>query len=193
MYHKKICRLQPTTSYHTVLGFPILARVPAQNFSNFEFIHVTFGACSSRMDSKMITCVTHSKTETLKVTGSPCHYIFYLVEDGPLCRHRIRAKRVIFDNLVHSNCIIIMCNFFSYHSHQWWFLIVGLLATSVYGKFRRGCLCKSSMRSGDIVRICRGRLSIGNLQGHTPCVLHCVPSHLSTIARKDFLFAVTLF
>jgi len=24
---------------HTVLGFPILARVPAQNFSKFEFIH----------------------------------------------------------------------------------------------------------------------------------------------------------
>ena len=49
-YHKKICRLQPTTSYHTVLGFPILARVPAQNFSNFEFIHVTLCVCSFRMD-----------------------------------------------------------------------------------------------------------------------------------------------
>ena len=49
----------------------------------------------------MITCVTHSQTETLKGTGSPCHYIFYLLEDGPLCRHRIRAKRVIFDNLFH--------------------------------------------------------------------------------------------
>ena len=32
MYHKQICRLQPTTSYHTVLGFPILARVTAHNF-----------------------------------------------------------------------------------------------------------------------------------------------------------------
>jgi len=50
MYHKQICRLQPTTSYHTVLGFPILARVPAQNFSKFEFIHVTFCVCSFRMD-----------------------------------------------------------------------------------------------------------------------------------------------
>jgi len=50
MYHKQICRLQPTTSYHTVLGFPILARVPSQNFSKFEFIHVTFCECSFRMD-----------------------------------------------------------------------------------------------------------------------------------------------
>ena len=50
MYHKQLCRLQPTTSYHTVLGFPILARVPAQNFSKFDFIHVTFCVCSFRMD-----------------------------------------------------------------------------------------------------------------------------------------------
>jgi len=50
MYHKQICRLQPTTSYHTVLGFPILARAPAQNISKFEFIHVTSCLCSFRMD-----------------------------------------------------------------------------------------------------------------------------------------------
>ena len=37
MYYKQPCRLQPTTSYHTVLGFPILARVTAHNFSNFDF------------------------------------------------------------------------------------------------------------------------------------------------------------
>jgi len=60
----------------------------------------------------MITCVTHSKSETLKGTGSPCHYISYLVEDGPLCRHRIHATRVIFDHLAHFNLIMIMCNLF---------------------------------------------------------------------------------
>jgi len=49
--------------------------------------------------SKMFTCVTHSKSENLKGPGSPCHYIPYLVEDGLLCRHRICARRVIFDNL----------------------------------------------------------------------------------------------
>jgi len=47
--HKKICRSQPTTSYHIVLEYPILARVLAQNFSNFEFIHVTLCVCSFRM------------------------------------------------------------------------------------------------------------------------------------------------
>jgi len=60
----------------------------------------------------MITCLTHAQTETLKGTGSPCDYKFYLVADGPLCRHRIRAKRVFFDNLVHFNFIIIRCIFF---------------------------------------------------------------------------------
>ena len=50
MYYKQPCRLQPTTSYHTVLGFPILACVPAHNFSKFDFIHVTFCVCSFRMD-----------------------------------------------------------------------------------------------------------------------------------------------
>ena len=50
MYYKQPCRLQPTTSYHTVLGFPILARVTAHNFSNFDFIHVTFCVCWFRMD-----------------------------------------------------------------------------------------------------------------------------------------------
>ena len=33
MYYKQPCRLQPTTSYHTVLDFPILARVTAHKFS----------------------------------------------------------------------------------------------------------------------------------------------------------------
>ena len=50
MYHKQICRLQPPTSYHTVLGFPILARVTVHNFSKFDFIHVTFCVSSFRMD-----------------------------------------------------------------------------------------------------------------------------------------------
>ena len=37
MYYKQPGRLQPTTSYHTVLGFPILARVTAHNFSKIWF------------------------------------------------------------------------------------------------------------------------------------------------------------
>jgi len=50
MYYKQPCRLQSATSYHTVLCFPILARVTAHNFSKFDFIHVTFCVCSFRMD-----------------------------------------------------------------------------------------------------------------------------------------------
>jgi len=39
------------------------------------------------------------------------------------------------------------------------------------GKFRRGSLCKPDMSSGDLASSCRGRLSISNLQDHTPWVL----------------------
>jgi len=46
---------------------------------------------------------------------------------------------------------------------------------TVLGKFRRGCLLKSDMSSGELASSCRGRQSIGNLQGHTPCALDWVP------------------
>ena len=105
MYYKQPCRLQPTTSYHTVLGFPILARVTAHNFSKSDFIHVTFCVCSFRVD--LLVQNDHLRDPlpdwNSQGTGSPCHYIFYLVEDGPLCRHRIRAKRVTSDNLFQFN------------------------------------------------------------------------------------------
>jgi len=47
------------------------------------------------------------------------------------------------------------------------FLIVGRPATDVE-RLQHGCLLKSEMRSGDMARSCRGRLSIGKLLGHTP-------------------------
>ena len=50
----------------------------------------------------------------------------------------------------------------------------------VVTKWRRVCLLKSVIRSGDMARRCRGRLSIGNLQGHTPWVLDCVPSRATS-------------
>ena len=64
-------------------------------------------------------------------------YIFYLVEDGSLCRHRIRAKRVIFDNLVHFNFIVIMYNFF--------FLSLSSVMVSYRGSPGYICLWKISM------------------------------------------------
>jgi len=53
---------------------------------------------------------------------------------------------------------------------------------TVPGQFRHGCLLKSDMSSGDLVSSCRGRLSISNLQGHTPRVLDWVQytSHVET-------------
>ena len=53
---------------------------------------------------------------------------------------------------------------------------------TVLRQFRRGSLLNSDMSSGDLVSSCRGRLSIGNLQGHMPWVLDGVPftSHVET-------------
>ena len=45
MYYKQPCRLQPTTSYHTVLGLPILTRVTAHNFSNGACVHPHARVC----------------------------------------------------------------------------------------------------------------------------------------------------
>ena len=47
-----------------------------------------------------------------------------------------------------------------------------LYPATVLGMFRRGCLFKTDMSSGDLASSCRGRLLTGNLQGHTPWVLH---------------------
>jgi len=106
MYYKQPCCLQPTTSYHTVLGFPIHARVPAQNFAKFDFIHVTFCVCSFQMDSLVQNDHLRDPLPDWNSQGyrfTVSLKIFYLVEDGPLCRHRIRAKRVVCDNLVDFN------------------------------------------------------------------------------------------
>jgi len=175
MYHKQLCRLQPTTSYHTVLGFPILARVPAQNFSKFDFIHVTFCVCSFRMDllvqiDNLFDTRPDWNSQGYRVTVS---FIFYLVADGPLCRHRIRAKRVFFDNLIHFNFIIIRCIFFLIT-----LISIGFLSrVSWLHMFMENidvAVCASLPWGGDMARICRGRLSISNLQGHR---VYCIAFH----------------
>jgi len=43
------------------------------------------------------------------------------------------------------------------------------------GKNRRGCLLKQDMSAGDNANCCSGRLSRGNLQGHTPWVFFLDP------------------
>jgi len=48
------------------------------------------------------------------------------------------------------------------------------------GNYRRGCLLKQDMSAGDNANCCSGRLSIGNLQGHTPWVFFGVPSRASS-------------
>ena len=45
---------------------------------------------------------------------------------------------------------------------------------------RRGCLLKQDMSAGEDDNCCSGRLSIGNLQGHTPWVFFWVPSRASS-------------
>jgi len=54
------------------------------------------------------------------------------------------------------------------------------LATA-FGKFRRDCLQKSDISFGDFASSCGGRLSIGNLQGHTPWVFDWSPRATSSL------------
>jgi len=121
------------TSHGT--GFPSLARVPAQKNFNFGPIHVTLCVCSFPMTfySETFTCVTHSKSVTLQGPGVPCHNIQNQVDDGPLCRCMMPARRVICDNFIHFKFDIFMCIFFNHYTHQGWFLIVGHPATTIDG------------------------------------------------------------
>ena len=57
---------------------------------------------------------------------------------------------------------------------------------TAFGKFRRDCLLKSDMSFGDFATSCRGRLSIGNLQGHTPWVFDWVPSRTTSSPTAKF-------
>jgi len=45
--------------------------------------------------------------------------------------------------------------------------------------YRWGCLLKQDMSAGNNTNCCSGRLSRGNLQGHTPWVFLWVPSRLT--------------
>ena len=178
------------TSHNT--GFPSHARVPAQNFSNFEPIYMMPCVCSFQIallfwyvNLRDLLQVWHSQFSRCTVSlDSQTGWWRASVSTMP-------DRRIIFDNFVHFKFIIFMCILFFITLNSDVFLIVGHPAT-VDGKFRHGCLLKSSMRSGiitdsvDMARSCRGRLSIGNLQGHTPCVLHCVQSRATSRSTAWF-------
>jgi len=55
-----------------------------------------------------------------------------------------------------------------------------LSASTAVGNQRRSCLLKQDMSAGEDANCCSGRLSIGNLQGHTPRVFFWVPSRASS-------------
>ena len=118
----------------------------------------------------------YSQTYTLTddVPGVPCHWIPKQVDDGPLWGHTMPNRRVIFDVLLPVKFIKFLGILKRVTPNNDLFLIAGHSATDV-GKFRRGCLLKSDMRSGSIARSCSGKMSVGNLQGHAPCVLDWVP------------------
>jgi len=134
--------------------------------------------------SDTVSCVTYSQTDILNAPGVLCHWSPKQVDDGPLWDHTMPDTRVIFGIFLLVKFIIFLgiSNFVFITPNSDFFLISGHPATDV-GKFWRGCLLKSDMRSGDIARTCSGRLSIGNLQGRTPCVLDWVSSR----ARQDQL------
>jgi len=128
--------------------------------------------------------VTYSQTDTLNVPGVLCRWIPKQVDDGSLWGHTMPDRQVICDILLLVKFIIFLgiSNFVFITPNSDLFLIAGHPASDVK-KFWRGFLLKSDMRSCDIERTCSGRLSIGNLQGHTPCVL----AWASSRARQDQL------
>ena len=162
-------------------GCPILARVPAQNFSNFQSIHVTWCVCSFRVALLFQNVDLRDLLKVWNSQGSRFTVSLYSLSGWRWAFVPTHDACKACDDFAHFKFIKFMFISFLNHSHQWWFLIVGLPATNVCGKFQRGCLRKAFfMRSGDVAKSCRGRLSIGNLQGHTPCVLHCVPSRATS-------------
>ena len=118
-----------------------------------------------------------SRVQVYRVTIFPIRLIM------GLCANTRCLQGASFMIIFFISNLLYSCAFFFHHTHQWWFLIAGHPATTVYGKFRRGYLRKAAsfMRSGYMARSCRGRLSIGNFQGHTPSVctaLRPVTSHV---------------
>jgi len=109
--------------------------------------------------------VTYSRTDTLHVPGVQCHWIPKQVDDGPLWGHTIPDRQVIFGVLLLVKFIIFLgiSNFVFFTPNSDLFLFAGHPETDVGGKFWRGCLLKSDMRSSDIARTFSGRLSIGNI------------------------------
>jgi len=55
------------------------------------------------------------------------------------------------------------------------FFVLFLYPATEVWNYRRGCLLKQDMSPGDNANYCSGRLSIGNLQSHTPWVFFGVP------------------
>jgi len=66
--------------------------------------------------------------------------------------------------------------------HVWIYVCLFFCTVSptAVGNQRRGCLLKQDMSAGEDAFCCSGRLSIGNLQGHTPWVFFWVPSRASS-------------
>ena len=108
----------------------------------------------------------HSTLLTNTVYSNQCHGVF-----------------TFSDSILHAQC----------HGYRWYSggegcdenIYYTITCSCVYpatafGKFRRDCLLKSDMSFGDFASSCRGRLSIGNLQGHTPWVFDWVPSRASS-------------
>ena len=62
-----------------------------------------------------------------------------------------------------------------------------LYPPTAVGNHRRGCLLKQDMSVGDNANCCSGRLSTGNLQGHTPWVFFWVPVETDCVIQEKHM------
>ena len=114
--HKTICRLQPTTSHHTVQSFhtshvyrrrtfPTLNKSTVQDvMCMFVSIGLTIMKRSPAWPAQNLKLST---VQVYHVTRFPIRLMHW-----PLCWHTIPERRVICDNFAHFKFIIFMCIFF---------------------------------------------------------------------------------
>ena len=164
-------------SHVDVQAHNIVLTLQTLNQSTWFHLHVKF---KSPYYADILICVTYSQTCTLNVPYVPCHWIPKQVDDGPLSpcgfTRYLTGESFKFLTLFYSSNWLCSWEFLIlFITLQSDLFLIASQPTTDVGKFLWGCLLKSDMRSGDMARSCRGRLSIGVLEGHTPCVLDWVP------------------
>jgi len=127
-------------------------------------------------------CLNCVITERLRVTVNPQSEVVWqpdkqvwvavLISQQPTQRDKTCVRMLFTQKYV----ILIHVR---HHASIYVFLFFCTVSPTADGNQRRVCLLKQDMSAGEDANCCSGRLSIGNLQCHTPWVFSWVPSRAS--------------